>query len=156
MVTEVSDLEPLVGRFDPGLILIGPLIFAYRYFDIAGKESKIFDPDVIIVGPLSFDIAGNGSKVYEIVDLGFGASGQRAKFIEKLESRFAEVMTFGSQLEMANAVHEHWPNEETAQLLAIAVKETKSEPTKMVGQHRDIADSRFAGALRRDCGNPFV
>jgi hypothetical protein len=156
MVTEVSDLEPLVGRFDPGLILIGPLIFAYRYFDIAGNESKIFDPDLIIVGPLSFDIAGNGSKVYEIVDLGFGASGQRAKFIEKLESRFAEVMTFGSQLEMANAVHEHWPNEETAKVLAFAVKATKSEPTKMAGQHRDIDDSGFAGALRRDCGKPFV
>ena len=154
-VTEVSDLEPLVGRFDPGLILIGPLIFAYRYFDIAGNESKIFDPDLIIVGPLSFDIAGNGSKVYEIVDLGFGASGQRAKFIEKLESRFAEVMTFGSQLEMANAVHEHWPNEETAKVLAFAVKATKSEPTKTAG-HGDIDDSGFAGALRRDCGKPFV
>ena len=156
MVTEVSDLEPLLGRFDPGLILIGPLVFTYRYFDIAGNESKIFDPDLIIVGPLSFDIAGNGSKVYEIVDLGFGASGQRAKFIEKLESRFAEVMTFGSQLEMANAVHEHWPNEETAKVLAFAVKATKSEPTKMAGQHRDIDDSGFAGALRRDCGKPFV
>ena len=156
MVTEVSDLEPLVGRFDPGLILIGPLIFAYRYFDIAGNESKIFDPDLIIVGPLSFDIAGNGSKVYEIVDLGFGASGQRAKFIEKLESRFAEVMTFGSQLEMANAVHEHWPNEETAKVLAFAVKATKSEPTKTAGQHGDVDDSSFAGALRRDCGKPFV
>src|ERR1700733_3325066 len=157
MVTEVSDLEPLLGRFDPGLILIGPLVFTYRYFDIAGNESKIFHPDLIVVGPLSFDIAGNGSKVYEIVDLGFGkvepnASGQRAKFIEKLESRFAEVMTFGSQLEMANAVHEHWPNEETAKVLAFAVKATKSEPTKMAGQHRDIDDSGFAGALRRDCG----
>jgi hypothetical protein len=163
MVTEVSDLEPLVGRFDPGLILIGPLIFAYRYFDIAGNESKIFDPDLIIVGPLSFDIAGNGSKVYEIVDLGFGASGQRAKFIEKLESRFAEVMTFGSQLEMANAVHEHWPNEETAKVLAFtgnvlafAVKATKSEPTQTAGQHGDIDDSSFAGALRRDCDKPYV
>lgn len=156
MVTEVSDLEPLVGRFDPGLILIGPLIFAYRYFDIAGNESKIFDPDLIIVGPLSFDIAGNGSKVYEIVDLGFGASGQRAKFIEKLESRFAEVMTFGSQLEMANAVHEHWPNAETAKVLAFAVTATKSAPTKTAGQHGDVDDSSFAGALRRDCGKPFV
>lgn len=173
MVTEVSDLEPLLGRFDPGLILIGPLVFTYRYFDIAGNESKIFQPDLIIVGPLSFDIAGNGSKVYEIVDLGFGkaepnASGQRAKFIEKLESRFAEVMTFGSQLEMANAVHEHWPNEETAKVLAFtgnvlafAVKATKSEPTKSeptqtAGQHGDIDDSSSAGALRRDCGKPYV
>src|SRR5580704_508309 len=173
MVTEVSDLEPLVGRFDPGLILIGPLIFAYRYFDIAGNESKIFHPDLIVVGPLSFDIAGNGSKVYETVDLGFGkvepnASSQRAKFIEKLESRFAEVMTFGSQLEMANAVHEHWPNEETAKVLAFtgnvlafAVKATKSEPTKSeptqtAGQHGDIDDSSSAGALRRDCGKPYV
>ena len=168
MVTEVSDLEPLLGRFDPGLILIGPLVFTYRYFDIAGNESKIFQPDLIIVGPLSFDIAGNGSKVYEIVDLGFGkvepnASGQRAKFIEKLESRFADVMTFGSQLEMANAVHEHWPNEETAKVLAFtgnvlafAVKATKSEPTQTAGQHGDIDDSSSAGALRRDCGKPYV
>jgi hypothetical protein len=156
MVTEVSDLEPLLGRFDPGLILIGPLVFTYRYFDSAGNESKIFDPDLIIVGPLSFDIAGNGSKVYEIVDIGFGASGQRAKFIEKLESRFAEVMTFGSQLEMANAVHEHWPNKETAKVLAFAVKATKSEPTQRAGQHGNIDHSSFAGALRRDCGKPFV
>ena len=168
MVTEVSDLEPLLGRFDPGLILIGPLIFTYRYFDIAGNESKVFHPDLIIVGPLSFDIAGNASKVYEIVDLGFGkvetnASGQRAKFTEKLESRFAEVMTFGSRLEMANAVHEHWPNEETAKVLAFtakvlafAVKATKSEPTQTAGQHGDIDDNSFAGALRRDCGKPLV
>ena len=168
MVTEVSDLEPLLGRFDPGLILIGPLIFTYRYFDIAGNESKVFHPDLIIVGPLSFDIAGNASKVYEIVDLGFGkvetnASGQRAKFIEKLESRFAEVMTFGSRLEMANAAHEHWPNEETAKVLgftakvlAFAGEATKSEPTKAAGQHGDIDDNSFPGALRRDCGKPFV
>jgi hypothetical protein len=161
MVTEVSDLEPLLGRFHPGLILIGPLISTYRYFDTAGNESKIFHPGLIIVGPLSFDIAGNGSKVYEIVDLGFGqaetnAQAQRAKFIEKLESRFAEVMTFGSQLEMANAVHEHWPNAETAKVLAFAVKATKPEPTKTAGQHGDIDDNSFAGALRPDCDKPFV
>jgi hypothetical protein len=161
MVTAGSDLEPVLGRFHPGLILIGPLISTYRYFDTAGNESKIFHPDLIIVGPLSFDIAGNASKVYEIVDLGFGQAetnvpGQRAKFIEKLESRFAEVMTFDSQLEMANAVHEHWPNEETAKVLAFAVKATKSEPTKTAGQHGDIDDSSFADAPRRDCGDPFV
>jgi hypothetical protein len=168
VVTEVSDLEPLLGRFDPGLILVGPLVFTYRYFDIAGNESNIFQPDLIVVGPLSFDIAGNGSKVYQIVNLGFGkvetnASGQHAKFIEKLESRFAEVMTFGSQLEMANAVHERWPNEETAKvlaftnkILAFAVKATKSEPTKTAGHRGHIDDSSFAGALRGDCGKPLV
>ena len=159
MVTAVSDLEPLLDRFHPGLILIGPLISTYRYFDISGNESKIFHPDLIIAGPLSFDIAGNGSKVFEIVDLGFGeaetnAQGQREKFIEKLESLFIEVTTFGSQLEMANAAHEHWPNEETAKVLAFALKAMKLEPT--ADQHQDIDDSSFASVMRRDCVKPFV
>jgi hypothetical protein len=64
---------------------------------------------------------------------------------------------------MANAVHEHWPNEVTAKVLAFtgnvlafAVKATKSEPTQTAGQHGDIDDSSFAGALRRDCDKPYV
>jgi hypothetical protein len=161
MITEASDVETLLNRFHPGLILVGPLISTYRYFDVDGNASAIFRPDLSVVGPLSFDIAGDGSKVYEIVNLGFGkagtnARGQRAEFIEKLESRFAEVMTFGSHLEMAHAVHEYWPNEETARVLAFDVRAGKSEPTEVAGPHETANDRSSAGVLRRDGGEQFV
>lgn len=161
MITDVSDLEPLLGRFHSGLILVGPLISTYRYLDTAGNASNVFDPDLIVVGPLSFDIAGNASKVYEIVNLGFGkvgtnARGQRAEFIKKLEIRFAEVMTFGSHLEMAHAVHDYWPNEETARVLALAMRAAKSDPTEVAGSHESIDDRSSMSVMRRDYGKQFV
>ena len=54
MINDLIDVEPLLGQHDPGMILVGPLLSlsissSYRYFYIAG----------------------NGSKVYETISLGF-------------------------------------------------------------------------------------
>ena len=48
------DLEPLVGQYDPGMILAGPLLSH-------SKNSRFH----------YFYIAGNGNKVYETINLGF-------------------------------------------------------------------------------------
>src|SRR5271169_2041839 len=115
MSPDLIDVERLLDQYDPGVIFVGPLLSfsinsRYRYFHIAG----------------------NGSKVYENISLGFievEANGQtqRADFIEKLTSAFVEVLTFDSQLEMADAAYMRWPNIETAKFLALAELEAKSE-----------------------------
>ena len=161
MITEASDVETLLSRFHPGLILVGPLISTYRYFDTDGNPSAVFHSDLTVIGPLSFDIAGDGSKVYEIVNLGFGkagtnAQGQRAEFVKKLESRFAEVMTFGSLLEMVHAVHEYWPNDETAKVLAFAGRGTKFELTEVAGPHETVKDRSSASLTRQGGGEQSV
>ena len=76
------DLEPLVGQYDPGMIFVGPLLSH-------SKNSRFH----------YFYIAGNGTKVYETINLGFvdvesNARTQRADLVVKLESRFTEVLTF--------------------------------------------------------------
>jgi hypothetical protein len=145
MITDLIDVEPLLGQHDPGMILVGPLLSLsmnsqYRYFYIAG----------------------NGSKVYETIGLGFvevetNAQTQRADFIEKLEIRFEEVLTFGSQLEMAHAAHTRWPNAETARFLALAELEAKSKPTKVVGQQESFDDGGgYAGVVPGDYGKQLV
>src|SRR5580704_4381428 len=97
MITNPSDLEPLLGQYEPGLILVGPLlsysIGGYRYFYIAA----------------------NGSKVYETVGLGVfeneaDAEAKRADIIATLKSRFTEVLTFDTHREMAHAANTRWPN----------------------------------------------
>src|SRR3984885_4602075 len=126
MINNLIDVEPLLGQYDPGMILVGPLLNLS-----------------INSGNRYFYIAGNGSKVYEtislFVEVETNAQTQRADFIKKLESRFAEVLTFGSHLEMAHAVHTHWPNEETVKFLALAEQEAKPKPTKVAGQQKSIA-----------------
>jgi hypothetical protein len=145
MITDLIDVEPLLGQHDPGMILVGPLLSLsinsqYRYFYIAG----------------------NGSKVYETISLGFveletNAQTQRADFIEKLESRFAEVLTFGNHLEMAHAVHTRWPNQETARFLALAELEAKPKSTKVVGQQESLDDDgSYAGAVPGGYGKQRV
>lgn len=145
MITDFIDVEPVVGQRDPGMILVGPLLSLsissmYRYFYIAG----------------------NGGKVYETVGLGFvevetSAQTQRADFIKKLESRFAEVLTFGSQLEMAHAVHTRWPNEETAKFLALAELEAKPKSTKVADQQESTDDNgSYAGVVPGDPGKQLV
>ena len=147
MITHTLDVEPLLGRYEPGIILVGPLLSlsmsaSSRYFYVAG--------------------AGNGDKVYQTISLGFvefetDAQKQRADFIEKLESRFAEVSTFGSHLELARAVHTRWPNEETAKLLAFAELEVKLKPSEVEGQPVSIDDDRsFAGDAPGDNGKLLV
>jgi hypothetical protein len=138
MITDLIDVEPLLGQHDPGMVLVGPLLSlsinsSYRYFYIAGK----------------------GSKVYETISLGFveletTAQTQHADFIKKLETRFAQVLTFGSHLEMARAVHTRWPNEETAKFLAFAELDTKLKPTKMAGQQESIDDSSYGEVVPGD------
>jgi hypothetical protein len=122
MITNLVDLDPLVGQYDPGIILVGPLLShsknsTYHYFYIAG----------------------DGSKIFETIKLGFVevetiARTQRANFVGKLESRFSEVLVFGGLLELAHAVHARWPNVETARFLAFAELEGKSEPTKVADE----------------------
>ena len=108
MITDMVDLDPLIGQYDTGVILVGPLLShsknsKYHYFHIAGNGSKIFE--TIILG---------------FVDLERIARTQRANFVEKLESHFSEVLVFGGLLEMAQTVHARWPNAETASFLAFA------------------------------------
>ena len=108
MISDFTDLEPLLSQYDPGTILVGPLrslsiSSSFRYFHIAAK----------------------GSKVYESVSLGFieaetDAQRRRADIIEKLNGRFGEVMILDNRLEMAHAAHKLWPNQETARILAAA------------------------------------
>ena len=80
MITHTIEVEQLLGQYDPGMILVGPLLSlsmssSFRYFYVAG----------------------NGSRVYETISLGFvefeaSAQTQRADFIGKLNKRFAEVV----------------------------------------------------------------
>ena len=134
MITGMNELEPLLAQYDPGMILVGPLLSlsmssSYRYFYLAG----------------------NGDKVCETVALGFvedesNAQSQRADFVEELKSRFEEVVTFGSHLEMARAVHTHWPNKETEKFLALAEREVMSKPA--AGQQKNIDDDEsYAGVM---------
>jgi hypothetical protein len=145
MITHTLDVDPLLGQYDPGAILVGPLLSlsmssSYRYFYIAG----------------------NGGKVYETISLGFvevetDAQTQRADFIEKLKSRFAEVLTFGSHLELGHAVHMRWPNEETAKFLALAELEAKPKRSKMAGQQEGVDDdASFTGVVPDDHGKQLV
>ena len=144
MITDLIDVEPVLDQHDPGMILVGPLLSrslnsGYRYFYIAG----------------------NGSKIYETISLFVeaetNAQTQRADFIEKLKSRFAEVLTFGSHLEMAQAVHTRWPNWETAKILAFAELEAKLKPTKVAGQQESIDDNgNHAAVVPGDDGKQLV
>src|SRR3984885_4582358 len=127
MITDLVDVEPLLGQHDPEMILVGPLLShslnsGYRYFYIAGSGSKIYET------------------ISLFVEVETNAQTQRADFIEKLESRFAEVLTFGNHLEMAHAVHTRCPNAETARFLAFAELEAKPRPTKVAGQQESIDD----------------
>jgi hypothetical protein len=135
MITGMNELEPVPGQYDLGMVLVGPLLSlsmssTYRYFYLAG----------------------NGNKVCETVALGFvedesNAQTQRADIVEKLKSRFEEVVTFGSHLEMARAVHTHWPNKETAKFLALAEREVVSKPAVASQQKNIDDDESYAGGV---------
>jgi hypothetical protein len=121
MITDMVDLDLLVGQYETGMILVGPLLSH-------SKNSRYH----------YFYIAGNGSKIFKTIILGFVevetvARTQRANFVGKLESRFSEVLVFGGLLEMAQAVHARWPNAETASFLAAELG-AKSEPTKVADE----------------------
>lgn len=48
MINDLTDLEPLLGQYDAGEILVGPLLCLslnsnFRYFEIAGNGNKIYE-----------------------------------------------------------------------------------------------------------------
>ena len=145
MITDLIDVESFLGQHDPGMIMIGPVLS----LSINSRDRYFY-------------VAGYGSKVYETISLGFvgvdtNADKQRTDFIEKLQRRFAEVLTFGSHLEMAHAVHTRWPNEETATFLAVAELEATLWPTKVAGQQESIDDDgSYAGVVPGDRGKQLV
>ena len=114
MITDLNDLELILGQYEPGLILVGPLL----RFSIGGYRC--------------FYIAANGSKVYKTIGLGIienksDAESQRADIIAILKSHFTEILAFDNHCEMAHAVNTRWPNEETAKILASATLLTEPE-----------------------------
>ena len=143
MITHTIEVEQLLGQYDPGMILVGPLLSlsmssSFRYFYVAG----------------------NGSKVYETISLGFvefetNARTQRADFIDKLNNRFSEVLIFGSRLEMAHAVRALWPNKETAIFLESAEREL-TKPT-VADQCEGVHDDNIhVGVTPGDNGRRLV
>jgi hypothetical protein len=135
-ITDMIELEALIGQYNPGILLVGPVLD--RWDDSTHRY---------------FEIAGNGSEVYRRVDLGsvraIEAQRQRADIVEKLGSRFVGVMTFASPQEMAQAVYSRWPNNETAkilQLLAPDGLESQLQPTNAAEQH-DPIDAGSAGVV---------
>ncbi len=101
MITEVIDLESLLNQYDPGAVLIGPLLrlslkSSYRYFYIAGKGSDVYEA-TLGLGVIKSEAA---------------AQRQRADVVKKLESRFAEVLTFDGDVAMLQAVRARWSKEE--------------------------------------------
>ena len=48
MINDLTDLEPLLAQYDPGKVLIGPLLnlsinSSFRFFYIAGNGPKIYE-----------------------------------------------------------------------------------------------------------------
>ena len=80
------------------------------------------------------------------------AQQQRADIVEKLESHFTGVMTFGRHLEMAHAVSTRWPNVETAGVLASAALAIPSELTKVADRHESVDDCSYPGTRSVDYG----
>src|ERR1700733_2537740 len=139
MITDLRDLEPLLGQYYPGLILVGPVLsFAiggYRYFYIAA----------------------NGRQVYEAIGLGYfedeaDAEFQRANIVEIAKSRFTEMLSFDSHWEMAHEANTRWPNEETAKVLASA-KLFEIEEPELDG---NIDDNGHVQANSDDYGQQLV
>src|SRR5262249_19407771 len=117
MIHDLTDLEPLLHRYDHEKVLVGPLLnlwtnSSFRVFNIAGKSSKI----------------------HETIGLGFfeleiDAQRRRADIVAALEGCFGEVEMFDSQVEMARTAHTLWANDETARFLATVSSEPKPCPT---------------------------
>src|SRR6516165_3450739 len=117
MITDLNNLEPLLGQYELGLILVGPVLS----FSIGGHRY--------------FHVTANGSKMYETIGLGtfdneVDAKTQRDNIIAILKGRFAKMQIFDSHYDMARAVNDRWPNEETARILAFAALLTEPETGK--------------------------
>jgi hypothetical protein len=128
MIHDLTDLEPLLHQYDPEKILVGPLLNLWT-----NSSFRVFN------------IAGKGGKIHEAIGLGFveleiDAQGQRAAIVAALEGYFSDVQVFDSQLEMAQAAHTLWANDETARFLATVSWESKPRPTRETGQKQNLAD----------------
>jgi hypothetical protein len=100
MIHDLTDLEKLLHQYDPEKILVGPLLNLWT-----NSSFRVFN------------IAGKGGKIHETIGLGFveleiDAQGQRAAIVAALEGYFSDVQVFDSQLEMAQAAHTLWANDE--------------------------------------------
>jgi hypothetical protein len=128
MIHDLSDLEPLLHQYDPEKVLVGPLLNLWT-----NSSFRVFN------------IAGKGGKIHETIGLGFveleiDAQRRRADIVAALESCFSEVQLFDSQLEMAQAAHALWANDETARFLATASWESKPRLTRETGQKQNLVD----------------
>jgi hypothetical protein len=144
MINDLTDLEPLLAQYDPGKVLIGPLL------NLSINSSFRF-----------FYIAGNGPKIYESISVGFveletDAQKQRADIVARLESRFGEVQILGSQLELAQAVHSLWPNEETTRFLGTSALEAKLQPKSLAGREEGFDNGSDVGEPFSDRGQQVV
>jgi hypothetical protein len=140
MIHDLTDLESMLHRYDPEKLLVGPLLnlwtnSSFRVFNIAGKGGKIHE--TIGIGFVEFEI---------------DAERQRADIVAALESCFSEVQPFDSQLEMAQAAHTLWANDETARFLASASRESRPRPTRETGQKQNLADPDKVNVLLGDLG----
>jgi hypothetical protein len=142
MITDLRDLEPLLGQYDPGLLLVGPVLS----FSIGGYRY--------------FYIAANGSKVYETIGLGYfeneaDAESQRANIVAILKGRFTDMQIFASHCEMAQAANTRWPNEETDQVLALAALLTEPE-SGVADRDGSIDDNSHTQVVPGDYGQQLV
>ncbi len=150
MITDILDLEQLLAQYESEAILVGPILSlsinaSYRYFYLAG----------------------NSRNVYQSIGLAFlenelHAQKQRADIIEKLKSRFAELVLFDTHAEMARAVHTRWPTEETARVLAAAEREAKAasapqadyETMSEQGAEHTLPDAQSGGVAHEPREHP--
>ena len=144
MIHDLADLEPLLRQYHPEKVLVGPLLNLWT-----NSSFRVFT------------IAGNGGKIYETIGLGFvkveaDAQRRRAYIVAVLESRFGEVQTFDSQLEMAQAAHTLWANDETARFLATATAESRLRPTAKVDQDQSLDDASKSSVLPSDRDRELV
>ncbi len=84
------------------------------------------------------------------------AQRRRADIVALLESHFGEVQTFDSQLEMAQAAHTLWANDETSRFLATATVESKLLPARKVDQDQSLDDASKSSVLLSDRDKEFV
>jgi hypothetical protein len=141
MIHDLTNLEPLLHRYDHEKVLVGPLLNLWM-----NSSFRVFN------------IAGKGSKIHETIGLGFfevetDAQRLRADIVAALEGCFGEVESFDGQLEMAQMAHTLWANDETARFLATVSWQSKPQPARETGQNRNLADPDKVTMLSDDRNN---
>jgi hypothetical protein len=144
MIHDLANLEPLLRQYHPEKVLVGPLLNLWT-----NSSFRVFN------------IAGNGGKICETIGLGFvkvetDAQRRRADIVAVLQSRFGEVQTFDSQLEMARVAHTLWANDETSRFLATATVQSKPQMTRKVDQDQRLNDTSKSSVRPSDRDKEFV